>query len=291
MFPSAGPLISLIVKKLLDFSDYKYQKSLISRLDCVQEFQVVSMYDKNRVQSYLTEIASLLFANTKYDPEVLELVGTNDDGSYVTTKQSCMTNKWISIGIGNHFEFEQELFNRGNLVYGFDAQIGHLSKQSQGIRMTRKNWGLQNLDSSMTMQAMMEEAGIDGDQEWNLKFDIEGAEWRLLSQIYSLENLPSVIACELHDLIPRLNDQDLDLRVKELSKLNSLYEPIFVKPNNYSAYVVSEGIGIYDVLEVTWILKSKVVEMSKTKTIEMSELVVVNDKLRPMYPIGFLALN
>ncbi len=239
MFPSAGPFISSIVKKLLDFSDYKYQKSLISRLDCVQEFQVVSIFDKNRVHNYMAKIASLLFTNTKYDPGVLELVGTHDDGSYVTTRQSCVANKWISIGIGNHFEFERELFNRGNDVFGFDAQIGHLSKQSKGIRMTRRNWGSQNSESFMTMQAMMDKAGIDGNQEWNLKFDIEGAEWKLLNQVYSLENLPTVIACELHNLIPRLNDQDLDLRVNELSKLQTLYEPVFVKPNNYSAYVVN----------------------------------------------------
>lgn len=291
VFPSAGNILSLLVKKLLDFSDYKYQKSLISRLDYLQEFQIVSMLNKNSVQSYLIEIAGLLFANTKYDPAVLELVGTHDDGSYVTTKHSCVRSLWISIGIGNHFEFEQELFNRGNIVYGFDAQIGHLTKQSQGIRMTKKNWGLENSDSYMTLEAMLDEANIGKNHEWNLKFDIEGAEWNLLSQIFSLENLPCVIVCELHNLLPRLNDDNLDLQVSILTKLTNLYEPIFVKPNNYSAYVLSEGVGMYDVLEVTWILKSKAVKMCKTEAIEMSRLVVINDKRRPMFPIGFVALN
>jgi hypothetical protein len=291
IFPGAGNIISSIVRKFLDFSDYKYQKSLVSRLDLTQEFQLVSSYDTNRVRSYICEIAQILFENSKYDPEVLELVGTRNDGSYVTTKQSCIENKWISVGIGSHFEFEQELFSRGNLVHGFDAQIGIVPKQSRGIRMTRKNWGFQNSDSTMTLKAMLVESGIDANEEWNLKFDIEGAEWNLLSQIHSLEKLPNVIICELHNLIPRLNDQSLNLRLKELSKLNALYEPVFVKPNNYSAYVMSEGIGFYDVLEITWVLRSETANMKKKKLIATSELVVINDKLRPMYPIGFLALN
>lgn len=291
IFPCAGNIISSIVKKFLNFSDYKYQKSLISRLDCVQEFEIAKLCDENQIQNYLSEIAQILFTNSKYDPDVLELIGTKNDGSYVTTKQSCIENKWISIGIGNHFEFEQELFKRGNLVFGFDAQIGNIPKQSRGIRMIRKNWGLQNSDSTITLKAMLNEAGIDRKQEWNLKFDIEGAEWTLLNQIHSLENHPNVITCELHNLIPRLNDEILNLRVEELTKLSALYEPIFVKPNNYSAYVISDGVGYYDVLEVTWILRSKTIDMKKTKTIRKSELTVINDKLRPMYPIGFLGLN
>lgn len=236
-------------------------------------------------------VADILFINTSYDPESLALIGSNSDGSYVTSKESSMGKKWISIGIGSHFEFEQALSSLGNHVNGYDLQIGKFPKKSQEFRITRTNWGTINSKTLKTLKMMIEESGIDVNEKWNLKFDIEGAEWDLLDQIYLLENPPVIIACELHNLVPRFNDQTLDLKIKNLTELDARYEAIFVKPNNYSAYILSEGIGFYDVVEVTWILRSERLPMQKTKSIENSDLVVVNDKLKPLFPVGYLYIS
>ena len=100
--------------------------------------------------------------------------------------------------------------------------------------------------------------------------------------------MPQIIVGEFHELIPRFNDFNLNNRLDLIKQLHEHYNPVFVKANNYSAYVATADLGLYDALEITWILKTHDISSSPAKSMSTSHLTIINDKLKPMYPIGYL---
>jgi hypothetical protein len=206
----------------------------------------------------------------------------------VTTSESIISKKWVAIGIGSHFQFEEELAKLGNDVYGFDFNITKKLISNKRIKLIKKYWGSIDSKSSITLESIFEVAGILQSDEWNLKFDIEGSEWHLINQIFAQSNMPKIIVGEFHQLIPRFNDSNLDNRQHLLKQLHEHYNPVFVKANNYSAYVATADLGLYDALEITWILKTQDLPSFSAKPMPTSHLTIVNDKLKPMYPIGHL---
>jgi|GEM_PF-7104067 len=286
--PGMAKLISTLMRKLLDFTDYKYQKLLIDNNYVVQDFQLAMRLESDRVLDYLNNLGRYIFEQNTCNFENLVLVGNSLDGSYVTTSESIISKKWVAIGIGSHFQFEEELAKLGNDVYGFDFNITKKLISNKRIKLIKKYWGSIDSNSSITLESIFEVAGILQSDEWNLKFDIEGSEWHLINQIFAQSNMPKIIVGEFHQLIPRFNDSNLDNRQNLLKQLYEHYNPVFVKANNYSAYVATADLGLYDALEITWILKTQDLPSFSAKPMPTSHLTIVNDKLKPMYPIGHL---
>jgi hypothetical protein len=286
--PGMAKLISTLMKKLLDFSDYKYQKLLINNNNVVQDFELAMRLESDRILTYLKTLGKYIFEHKASDSDQLVLIGNSLDGSYVTTSESILSKKWVAIGIGSHFQFEEELAKQGNSVYGFDLNITKKIRLNRRIKLIKKNWGDMDSSSSITLGSILQVAGISNSDEWNLKFDIEGSEWRLINQIFTQSNLPQIIVGEFHELIPRFNDFNLNNRLDLIKQLHEHYNPVFVKANNYSAYVATADLGLYDALEITWILKTHDISSSPAKPMSTSHLTIINDKLKPMYPIGYL---
>jgi hypothetical protein len=214
------------------------------------------------------------------------LIGESKDGSYATTLNSIKNKIWITVGIGSHYEFEYELVNLGVTVFGFDLNISKSRKVPENLNLIEKFWGTSDTKNSMTMNSMLSLAKVSSGTEWCLKFDIEGAEWELLDQVLNVANMPKFIVCELHDLVPRNDDAFVRVKLANLKKLSEFYVPIFIKPNNYSAYVIHENVGLYDVLEVTWMLRDETTEANLNYLPIDNSLIVLNDKKRPMFPLG-----
>ena len=104
-----------------------------------------------------------------------------------------------------------------------------------------------------TINKIREVAGHNLAEGWNLKFDIENAEWPLISQLFhvgDLGSLPSIITCELHDLLWK---PGCEYKLQILSELRNHYSPIYLHGNNFSALHASHDYLIYDALEVTFI--------------------------------------
>ena len=286
--PGMAKLISTLMRKLLDFTDYKYQKLLIDNNYVVQDFQLAMRLESDRVLDYLNNLGRYIFEQNTCNFENLVLVGNSLDGSYVTTSESIISKKWVAIGIGSHYQFEEELAKLGNDVYGFDFNITKKLISNKRIKLIKKYWGSIDSKSSITLRSIFQVAGISHSDEWNLKFDIEGSEWHLINQIFAQSNMPKIIVGEFHQLIPRFNDSNLDNRQNLLKQLHEHYNPVFVKANNYSAYVTTADLGLYDALEITWILKTQDLPSFSAKPMPRSHLTIVNDKLKPMYPVGHL---
>jgi hypothetical protein len=228
---------------------------LINNNNVVQDFELAMRLENDRTLGYLITLGQYIFEHKAYDSEKLVLIGNSLDGSYVTTSKSILSKKWVAIGIGSHFQFEEELAKQGNSVYGFDLNITKKLRLNKRIKLIKKNWGDMDSNSSITLGSILQVAGISNSDEWNLKFDIEGFEWHLINQIFTQSNLPQIIVGEFHELIPRFNDFNLNNRLNLIKQLHEHYNPVFVKANNYSAYVATADLGLYDALEITWILK------------------------------------
>ena len=286
--PGMAKLCSILMRKLLDFTDYKYQKLLINNINIIEDFELAMRFENSKILGYLKNLGRYIFEQKAYDSANLVLIGNSLDGSYVTTSDSIISKKWVAIGIGSHFQFEKELAKLGNEVYGFDFNITKKFISNKRIKLIKKYWGSLDSNSLITLESIFEVAGILQSDEWNLKFDIEGSEWHLINQIFAQGNLPKIIVGEFHQLIPRFNDSNLDNRQNLLKQLYEHYNPVFVKANNYSAYVATADLGLYDALEITWILKTQDLPSFSAKPMPTSHLTIVNDKLKPMYPIGHL---
>lgn len=288
LIPKLAELLPTLVRKFLDFSDYKHQKHLIKNIELQNEFSIAEQINSEQIQNYFKTINSTLFESGDGARPQMVLIGGHEDGAYVTNIESTQSTNWICVGLGSHFQFELELVRLGNKVLGFDQNIGSNYQSSKNLEFHNMHWDVFDSDKSITLNSMLNKAELKEGENWCLKFDIEGAEWKVWSQVMDLENKPQTIVCELHDLIPRYKDKSLQYKITKLADLAQFYIPIFVKPNNYSAYVVENGIGLYDVLEITWLLKSSKSEKIYYANSSISELTIVNDATKKVFPIGLL---
>jgi hypothetical protein len=167
--------------------------------------------------------------------------------------------------------------------------IGKFRNLDSNLTLTKKFWGKTDSDQEVTLHTMCSQARIGKEDAWGFKFDIEGNEWNVMGQIDRLDNPPSFIACELHDLIPNLRNLDsLDHKLGVLKLFSVIYSPVFSKGNNYSAHVIHGGISLYDVLEMSWVRKDKMAEFMLTSNVEPKNLCFPNDVTQPLFEIGIL---
>ena len=286
LFPGLIPVFQATAHKLLNFTDYKYQKQQINNLNIIRDFSILDCIEADLVKLYFNELDAILLSCSKNSINEMVLIGETKDGAYAITSNSINNKIWITVGIGSHYEFENELANRGITVFGFDLNIGKSRKVPENLNLIKKFWGISDTMNSITLNSMLSLANISNGTEWCLKFDIEGSEWELIDQVLNVANMPKIIVCELHDLVPRNDDTYIQDKLAKLKKLSESYIPIFVKPNNYSAYVIHENVGLYDVLEVTWMLRDETIEANLNYVPIDKSLIVLNDKKKPMFPLG-----
>jgi hypothetical protein len=87
-------------------------------------------------------------------------------------------------------------------------------------------------------------------KDYVLKVDIEGAEWKILSELASSDLVKfRQIILEFHGLN---NFLELEEKLSALKKLTSTHSPIVVHANNQGSHRFISGMFLPDVLEVTW---------------------------------------
>jgi hypothetical protein len=276
--------------KLLDFSDYKNTRNRISSIEVELEFRKIEGLYSQTVNQYFLELSSIIFPipNVSYSNH-LRLSGGRSDGGYAISADLNFCQKWITAGLGSHIDFETELANHGCSVFGVDMNIGKFRNLNRNLTLTKKFWGKTDSGQELTLSSMYSQARIGKEDTWGFKFDIEGNEWNLMGQIDSLDNPPSFIACELHNLVPNSRNLDsLDQKLEVIKLFSEKYSPVFSKGNNYSAHVIHGGISLYDVLEMSWVRKDKMDEFILNSNPEPKNLYFPNDATQPLFEIGRL---
>lgn len=215
----------------------------------------------------------------KYKCELMR-IGSKNDGGYLVEKQSFIKSKFlIGVGINDDWKFEKE-FKKPFI--GIDDQISYkflvkkillnffsffsLSFSNRIIQSIKKLFDFHNLRQNfirsilsnyhdpkkgvVSLEGILNDRSLNNDlNDIFLKIDIEGSEYRILSDILKLQNNFSGIVIEFHDI---------DIHQKTIEKfINEIdLDLVHIHPNNFGG-VDKNGDPI--VIELTFSKKPKIV--------------------------------
>jgi hypothetical protein len=270
--------------RLLNFSNYPYTKGKVMRLERERELAIEKAINSTSIIQHHKEILTLLLPKNKNFADFAR-VGAKNDGAYVIPSRLSSDSTWVTIGLGFNCDFENYLAARRCAVSTFDHTIPWKPKTLDSrVSWWRKGWGESGERDLLNLEEILNLSKISGDDDWSLKFDIEGAEWDLLGQIVNLGNrfkMPSVVVCELHNLLWNGKNSSY---IQKLSMLSSFYIPVYANGNNYSAVDFESDFFIYDAVEVSWVNKKRIDLLETTKPGAMF-FEAINDPTSKNYPL------
>lgn len=257
--PFIQMLLRTLMSKLLDFSELpklRHERRLmfadLELLMFERELMQKKFSFSNQDLTTVAEINKILKAQGR--TPLLVRMGSKHDGGYVIPKESSTGHNWISFGIGNNCDFENQLALNSS-VYCFDHTIDSLPFNAEDSLVFFK-LGLSNLKSPQfcSLDHALEVSGCSV-LPWSLKLDIEGNEWDILPQISALTNPPQVLVIEFHHILLSLINGSTTNLLDKLEGLSDSYISIFSNVNNYGA-VLRTQFGLFaDTVEVTFVHK------------------------------------
>lgn len=177
----------------------------------------------------------------------LKRYGSVADGGYIIPINAVDKSKFlISGGIETNNDFEIELANFGIVGIQVDNSIDTPPKEHKNLSFMRATLGGNNgvLIDDLLRSFEPTSQGI-------LKLDIEGSEYKTLSEVKSFDRFTSIIL-ELHYLHKIVDDEFWGVFKNVLDKFSENHSVVFLAPNNCCGFSVIGGVPIPNVLEVTW---------------------------------------
>ena len=282
-FPVSAKFFRFIMPRLLDFSSYPLYKGKIARLERERQIYIQAINSGSMVNDFHKSVLSQLIPSHSSYSELKRVGAVRDGGYYIPIIEETRF-PWITIGLGFNCQFENEISSLGSKVDTFDHTIPWApSSLSKRVKWNKVGWGDKNQESLATIKGIRQLAGHDLTKGWNLKFDIENAEWPLISQLFhvgDLERLPSIITCELHELLWK---PGCEYKLQVLRDLRERYTPIHLHGNNFSAIHTTHDYLIYDALELTLIRNDLFEKL--TPVAEIGEEPCANDATSPDFQI------
>ncbi|UDL93386.1 FkbM family methyltransferase [Lichenihabitans sp. PAMC28606] len=192
-----------------------------------------------------------------------------------------------SLGVGPDVSWDFEMAENGADIFQYDHTVDeaptshprfHFNKI--GIADTDDVQGLRRLDTLLQLN------GHASETEMILKVDIEGHEWSCLDAL-----APSIfgqfrqIAIEFHWVDHLHDEQFRTLFSRVLQRIRLSHECIHIHANNYSNIVVTGGIPIAQVYEVTFVRRDQYY-FTRSDEVFPGPLDVSNAADRPDYFLG-----
>ena len=276
MFPFFSKIFRWATPRILDFSSYPIFKGKVLRMERERELALQAKFYEHEIDDRHTQILKLILP--KSSEYSLQRVGSRNDGGYLIPPETIFNSNWITIGLGFNCEFENDLVSAGSTVNTFDHTIPWRPKSlDKKVRWFKFGWGSGSQSDCGDLSTIFRKAEYQDDKDWNLKFDIEGSEWALLNQITKGSpgyKLPSLVTCELHNLLWSNND---DKVVEILEQFNIFYLPVYTHGNNFSSVYANKNYVIYDAVEVTWIRRDYSEKYKRSSSTSDSYNFYVND--------------
>lgn len=185
-------------------------------------------------------------------------IGRAHDGGYVMLNDFSGSKIAYSIGIADDVSWDQNIADLGFDVYMYDHTIQDIPYHADFLHYFNIGLGAKS-DPTMphlkTLSQMMAENDHWDDYNIILKIDIEGAEWDFLIEVdEKLLTHFSQIVFEFHGLILPENESKIK---SAMDKLNKTHQLVHLHPNNYGDYLQIGGKVLPELIEGTYLLRSK----------------------------------
>ncbi|MEQ1826649.1 MAG: hypothetical protein ABL921_11920 [Pirellula sp.] len=188
-------------------------------------------------------------------------VGDKFDGGYVVPKHCTECDSVISIGIGRDVSLDLEFAKSGKQVFQFDHTVDAVPAHQTNERFVfhKKGWGPTTQGDLLSLPDIMSVARVSTDSKWLLKFDVDGAEYECLNSLDDsiLAHFETII-CELHGLDGLGNFAFQEVFSKAMSILTQHHAPVHLHANNYGRIVITHGIPVPTVIELSLIRRDLV---------------------------------
>lgn len=185
----------------------------------------------------------------KFDSQKLIRAGDNYDGGYIMLYPNDVTDA-ISIGLGRNISWDKYLSNMGIKVFMFDHTINFFSPKSSNLIFYKKGLSNQKTKKKLLLKDIIQLCNLENSTNVILKIDIEGDEWQSLYETDINLGMFSQIIIEFHGI-----QEDNQVQLHVLRKLNQNFRIIHVNPNTYSKFNQSNNYLLPDTLEITFIRK------------------------------------
>jgi hypothetical protein len=197
-------------------------------------------------------------------------LGSSNDGGYLLVDDCKITDVVLSLGIGDNNSFDVEIAKRVKAVHMFDHTISELPKKIQNGYFHRIGISDSATETFTTIpQAVLEYSST---QEFILKIDIEGDEWKVLDSldVNFLARFKQITGefHGFHKLISQPNELSRAIRV--LSKLASHHKFVNLHANNWAKVEIVKGMLIPDVIEFTLAREDVISELKSSENVDIS---------------------
>lgn len=210
------------------------------------------------------------------------------DGGYIMAHDFNQKDKIAySFGIWNNVDWDDDMANRGYEIYMYDPTIEALPHERKEFHFFQVGLAGKNGGNLRTLDTHIQENKHENKQNMILKMDIEAWEWSFLETVSenTLNQFDQIIM-ELHDITGACTKETQLKRIAALEKLNKTHHLIHLHANNCGHILTIGNADIPDVMELTYVKKSKF-EVVEDNDIEFpTEIDCINDKRRKDWILG-----
>jgi hypothetical protein len=202
----------------------------------------------NEVIDFALQLRKILTITQQIDAKIAKF-GDHGDGGYAIVDDLKKSDVLFSIGVGDNVSFDEECERRVSRVVLVDHTVPNFNPPIGNFEIIRKPLVPGEVSGiGVTIHQLLSQQ-VDA-KDYVLKVDIEGDEWKILSELTSSDLVKfRQIILEFHGLN---NFLDLEEKLSALKKLASTHSPIVVHANNQGSHRFISGMFLPDVLEVTW---------------------------------------
>jgi hypothetical protein len=203
----------------------------------------------HNVINFALHLKKILTISRQIDA-ILARFGDDGDGGYVIVDDLRSSDVLFSIGVGENISFDKRCEFFVSKVVLVDHTVPNFYPPTGNFEMIRKPLVPGDMpETGVTINQLIDQHPKA--EDYILKVDIEGDEWRIFSELNSSQILKfRQIILEFHGLNSFV---DLDGKLSVLEKLASTHTPIVLHANNQGSHRFISGMFIPDVLEVTWV--------------------------------------
>lgn len=210
------------------------------------------------------------------DTKELVRIGGKSDGGYVIYKDKNLNLalgggvlhnvnlKAISLGVSESSPWDLEMANLGYQVIEYDASIEKCPYEHKNIKFHKKFVGVETKGDFISLEAVIEQNGLDEKMENILQIDIENAEWDILERIDMklIERYFTQVIFEFHGCNPEELDE-FAKRLKVIEKINEFYQCYHCHFHNHGKIFYSKGLFFCTTIEASFLRKDSLPKDSK----------------------------